>query len=323
MMILVDKRHRRISADRHASQTGASASTTLATDPARPATRRPDAGCERAACGPRSARVVRCASPHGGAGATQGRHAGITWASRARHKANTRPSPGVLMTRHASDPRPDPGNEPATNGETGPAGLAGADMDMEPSGLPAIEHAVLARWAARAVPGRSLARTAGGPAWTCWTEPQTAAGLPGLHDVPDLAVRDAYQRLSLMRGRDVRGDTGIDCHAPAVEVGVERELGLSGLADIEAYGVERFNARCRESAARHAAADHGSGLCRIRLVVAASGLRRRPARAQLPGHSVLPALPDPAVRARPQPPRGRVVVRWHRADRPIHARDAA
>jgi isoleucyl-tRNA synthetase len=159
------------------------------------------------------------------------------------------------MTRYASDPRPDPGNHPAANGETGPAGLAGADMpDMEASWLPAIEHAVLARWAAGAVPGRSLARTAGGPVWTCWTEPQTAAGLPGLHDVPGLAVRDAYQRLSVMRGRDVRGDTGIDCHGPAVEVGVERELGLSGLADIEAYGVERFNARCRESAARHAAA---------------------------------------------------------------------
>ena len=57
-----------------------------------------------------------------------------------------------------------------------------------------------------------------------------------------------------MQGFDVRGGTGIDCHGLAVEVAVERELGLSGKAEIEAYGLDRFTARCRESAVRHAAA---------------------------------------------------------------------
>jgi isoleucyl-tRNA synthetase len=65
---------------------------------------------------------------------------------------------------------------------------------------------------------------------------------------------DSYQRLRSMQGFELMGGTGIDCHGLAVEVAVERELGLSGKAEIEAYGVHRFTARCRESAVRHAAA---------------------------------------------------------------------
>ena len=89
--------------------------------------------------------------------------------------------------------------------------------------------------------------------WACWSEPQTAAWLPGLHDVPAQAVGDSYRRLKVMLGADVRGGTGVDCHGLAVEVAVERELGLSGKEAIEAYGVQRFTARCQEFAARHAA----------------------------------------------------------------------
>ncbi len=65
---------------------------------------------------------------------------------------------------------------------------------------------------------------------------------------------DSYRRLKSMQGFDVRGGTGVDCHGLAVEVAVERELALSGKTEIEAYGVGRFTARCRESAVRHAAA---------------------------------------------------------------------
>ncbi|MGN6794859.1 MAG: class I tRNA ligase family protein [Streptosporangiaceae bacterium] len=120
--------------------------------------------------------------------------------------------------------------------------------------MAAIEAAVRARWAAEAVPGRSLSRAAASPAWTCWSEPQAAAGLPGLHDVPAQALRDSYQRLRTMQGFSVHGGSGIGCHGMAVEVAVERELGLPRHSEIEAYGVGRFNARCREFAMRHGAA---------------------------------------------------------------------
>lgn len=117
--------------------------------------------------------------------------------------------------------------------------------------LVAIEHHMLRRWAEREVFRRSAARTAGGPRWTCYENPPAAGGMPGIHHVPGWAARDSYQRMKAMQGFDVYRGGGWDCHGLPVEVAVEKELGLFGLADIEAYGAARFSARCRESAQRH------------------------------------------------------------------------
>ncbi|HEX7996544.1 MAG TPA: class I tRNA ligase family protein, partial [Streptosporangiaceae bacterium] len=104
------------------------------------------------------------------------------------------------------------------------------------------------------MPGRSKTTFAGAPEWTCWSEPPAAAGLPGVHDVPALALRDIYQRLKRMQGYAPGGGSGVGCHGISIEVAVERELGLPGPAEIEAYGLARFNDRCREFAVRHSAA---------------------------------------------------------------------
>jgi isoleucyl-tRNA synthetase len=98
----------------------------------------------------------------------------------------------------------------------------------------------------------ALARTAGRPLsiWDC--EPHAASGLPGIQYVCGQVVTDAYRRMKAMQGFGVPSGAGLGCHGLAVEVAVERKLGLSGKPDIEAYGVQRFNARCREYATRHA-----------------------------------------------------------------------
>ncbi len=72
--------------------------------------------------------------------------------------------------------------------------------------------------------------------------------------MPGLVLSDCYLRLKAMQGFDVSDRTAVDGHGLAIEVAVERELGLSGPPDIERYGIDRFTARCRESAGRHAAA---------------------------------------------------------------------
>ncbi len=136
---------------------------------------------------------------------------------------------------------------PASQREPGPHPGRPAVPD-----LAGIEHEVLGRWAGTDVLRRSLARTAGGPPWICYENPPVAAGMPGLHHVPGLAVRDLYQRLKAMQGFEVPRSSGFGCHGLPVEVAVEKELGLSGRPDIDAYGIERFAARCRESARRHA-----------------------------------------------------------------------
>jgi isoleucyl-tRNA synthetase len=55
-------------------------------------------------------------------------------------------------------------------------------------------------------------------------------------------------------GAVVRRKGGWDCHGLPVELEVEKELGLDSKADIEAYGIEAFNARCRESVLRYVGA---------------------------------------------------------------------
>ena len=120
--------------------------------------------------------------------------------------------------------------------------------------LPALEHEILARWQDAGIFERSLKQTAGGPAWIFYEGPPTANGLPGAHHVEARTFKDLFPRFKTMQGHHVPRQAGWDCHGLPVEVAVEKELGLTGKRDIEAYGVEAFNARCRESVLRYVGA---------------------------------------------------------------------
>jgi isoleucyl-tRNA synthetase len=117
--------------------------------------------------------------------------------------------------------------------------------------LPALEHDVLARWRDRDVFARSMAATAGGGEWTFYEGPPTANGRPGTHHVEARVFKDLFPRYQTMRGRHVPRRAGWDCHGLPVELEVEKRLGFSGKNDIEAYGIEAFNAKCRESVTEH------------------------------------------------------------------------
>jgi isoleucyl-tRNA synthetase len=117
--------------------------------------------------------------------------------------------------------------------------------------LPAMEHEMLRRWQDSKVFERSLEQTATGPLWTFYEGPPTANGMPGVHHIEARVFKDLFPRFKTMQGFHVPRQGGWDCHGLPVEVAVERELGLSGKKDIEAYGVAAFNERCRESVLRH------------------------------------------------------------------------
>ncbi|GII88729.1 isoleucine--tRNA ligase [Sphaerisporangium siamense] len=117
--------------------------------------------------------------------------------------------------------------------------------------LPAFEAEVLDRWRDGKVFERSLEQNAGGPSWVFFEGPPTANGMPGVHHVEARVFKDVFPRYKSMRGFHVARKAGWDCHGLPVEVAVERELGLSGKPEIEAYGIAEFNARCRESVERH------------------------------------------------------------------------
>ena len=63
--------------------------------------------------------------------------------------------------------------------------------------------------------------------------------------------KDVFPRFKTMQGYHVARMAGWDCHGLPVELAVEKELGFTGKPDIEAYGIARFNERCRASVQRH------------------------------------------------------------------------
>ena len=117
--------------------------------------------------------------------------------------------------------------------------------------FPKLEERVLERWRERDIFQRSLAQRQGADVWSFYEGPPTANGEPGAHHVLSRVFKDIYPRYRTMRGYLVPRKGGWDCHGLPVELEVERELGMSSKADIEAYGIAEFNRRCRESVFRY------------------------------------------------------------------------
>ncbi|MCK5851236.1 MAG: class I tRNA ligase family protein, partial [Kiritimatiellae bacterium] len=78
--------------------------------------------------------------------------------------------------------------------------------------------------------------------------PPTANGRPGVHHVLARAFKDIFPRYKTMQGFHVSRRGGWDTQGLPVEIEIEKKLGLSGKQQIEAYGIAKFNAMCRESA---------------------------------------------------------------------------
>ena len=77
--------------------------------------------------------------------------------------------------------------------------------------------------------------------------PATANGHPGLHHMLAKFLKDTFCKYKTMQGYQVYRKVGWDTHGLPVELQVEKELGFSGKGDIEKYGIEEFNQKCRES----------------------------------------------------------------------------
>ncbi len=116
--------------------------------------------------------------------------------------------------------------------------------------LPTLEHQVLEFWRNSATFAASLQQTADAPRWTFYEGPPTANGKPGVHSIEARVFKDVFPRFKTMQGFRVDRKAGWDCQGLHVEVGVEKELGLSGKQDIEKFGIAEFNAKCRESVER-------------------------------------------------------------------------
>lgn len=102
------------------------------------------------------------------------------------------------------------------------------------SSAAAREQAVLALW--KADPSLSLPSPGAAP-FVFYEGPPTANGRPHIGHVIPRALKDLFTRYQAMQGRPVLRKAGWDTHGLPVELEVEKELGLSGKPQVEAYGV--------------------------------------------------------------------------------------
>jgi isoleucyl-tRNA synthetase len=116
-----------------------------------------------------------------------------------------------------------------------------------PASSAALEDGVLAEWRSEQLFRQVQASRAGGEPFVFFEGPPTANGRPGIHHVFARTIKDLICRFRVAQGRKVTRKAGWDTHGLPVELEVEKKLGFSGKKDIEAYGVEKFNALCRES----------------------------------------------------------------------------
>lgn len=111
-----------------------------------------------------------------------------------------------------------------------------------------MEERILQLWQERKIFERSRQQREGAPEYVFYEGPPTANGKPGVHHVLARAFKDMFPRYKIMRGYHIIRRGGWDTHGLPVEIEVEKKLGFTNKRQIEAYGIEKFNQLCRESA---------------------------------------------------------------------------
>lgn len=111
----------------------------------------------------------------------------------------------------------------------------------------ARELRVLKQWAENDTFKQSIENRAGKPNYVFYEGPPTANGAPHIGHVLGRVIKDFIGRYKTMSGYRVVRKAGWDTHGLPVELGVEKQLGISGKQEIEKYGVEEFIKKCKDS----------------------------------------------------------------------------
>ncbi|HCX73970.1 MAG TPA: isoleucine--tRNA ligase, partial [Candidatus Cloacimonas sp.] len=110
-----------------------------------------------------------------------------------------------------------------------------------------LEKRIRNYWEANNTAAQSIDFREGAPRFIFFEGPPTANGKPGIHHVMARTIKDTICRYKTMQGYQVKRKAGWDTHGLPVEIEVEKELGLKDKSEIVAYGLEKFNQKCRES----------------------------------------------------------------------------
>jgi isoleucyl-tRNA synthetase len=97
----------------------------------------------------------------------------------------------------------------------------------------------------------SVSTREGRPPYIFFEGPPSANGLPGIHHVMGRAIKDIFCRYKTQKGFQVKRKAGWDTHGLPVELGVEKELGISKEDIGKSISVDQYNAACREAVMRY------------------------------------------------------------------------
>ncbi|MBR4351159.1 MAG: isoleucine--tRNA ligase [Bacilli bacterium] len=109
------------------------------------------------------------------------------------------------------------------------------------------EQEQVEKWKQEDILNKTIDNRKGCDNWVFYDGPATANGNPGLHHMVAKLIKDSFCKYQTMKGKRVLRKVGWDTHGLPVEVNVEKQLGFTGKSDIEKYGIEKFNKKCKES----------------------------------------------------------------------------
>lgn len=111
--------------------------------------------------------------------------------------------------------------------------------------LSEINKDVLSRWNEQGLFEQTLRESDGKPSFVFFEGPPSANGMPGIHHVLARTIKDIFCRYKTMQGFDVKRKAGWDTHGLPVELGVEKNLGITKEDIGHKISVDEYNAACR------------------------------------------------------------------------------
>ena len=113
--------------------------------------------------------------------------------------------------------------------------------------LSQVNKEVLEQWDAADVFHKSMTEREGCPSFIFFEGPPSANGHPGIHHVLARSIKDTFCRFKTMKGYQVKRKAGWDTHGLPVELGVEKELGITKEDIGKTISIEEYNSKCRKN----------------------------------------------------------------------------
>ena len=117
--------------------------------------------------------------------------------------------------------------------------------------LPKVADEVLDYWKENNIFEKSVSTREGKPSYVFYEGPPSANGMPGIHHVMARTIKDIFPRYKTMKGFQVKRKAGWDTHGLPIELGVEKELGITKEDIGKKISVEEYNAACKKAVMRY------------------------------------------------------------------------